>query len=148
MTAKEYLRNISVLDKKIKANLEHIDDLRARATSIGSSSNLEAERVQGGSSNPDKVGNLVCKIDEYEREVNEIIDAYVDAKAEAMSMIDKLDNGLYIEILTMRYFEDASFEEIAVTIDKSWRHTIRLHGYALQDFQKIMDSELIICEMS
>lgn len=142
MTAKEYLRNISVLDEKIKANLKHIDDLRARATSIGSSSNLEAERVQGGSSNPDKVGNLVCKIDEYEREVNEIIDAYVDAKEEAMSMIDKLDNGLYIEILTMRYFEEKSFEEIAVTLEKSYRHTTRLHGYALQEFQKIIDGNL------
>ena len=141
MTAKEYLRNISVLDKKIKANLKHIDDLRARATSIGSS-NLEAERVQGGSSNPDKVGNLVCKIDECEREVNEIIDAYVDAKEEAMSVIDKLDNGLYIEILTMRYFEEKSFEEIAVTLEKSYRHTTRLHGYALQEFQKIIDGNL------
>ena len=131
-----------MLDKKIKANLKHIDDLIARATSIGSSSNLEAERVQGGSSNPDKIGNLVCKIDEYEREVNEIIDAYVDAKAEAMSMIDKLDNGLYIEILTMRYFEEKSFEEIAVTLEKSYRHTTRLHGYALQEFQKIIDGNL------
>lgn len=142
MTAKEYLRNISVLDKKIKANLKHIDDLRARATSIGSSSNVEAERVQGGSSNPDKVGNLVCKIDEYEREVNEIIDAYVDAKEEAMSMIDQLDNSLHIEILTMRYFEEKSFEEIAVTLEKSYRHTTRLHGYALQEFQKIIDGNL------
>lgn len=142
MTAKEYLRNISVLDKKIKANLKHIDDLRARATSIGSSSNLEAERVQGGSSNPDKVGNLVCKIDEYERIANETIDEYVASKNKAMSMIDKLDNGLYIEILSMRYFEEKSFEEIAVTLEKSYRHTTRLHGYALQEFQKIMEGNL------
>lgn len=142
MTAKEYLRNISVLDKKIKANLKHIDDLRARVTSIGSSSNLEAERVQGGSSNPDKVGNLVCKIDEYERIANETIDEYVASKNKAMSMIDKLDNGLYIEILTMRYFEEKSFEEIAVTLEKSYRHTTRLHGYALREFQKIIDGNL------
>ena len=142
MTAKEYLRNISVLDEKIKANLKHIDDLRARATSIGSSSNLEAERVQGGSSNPDKVGNLVCKIDEYERIANETIDEYVASKNKAMSMIDKLDNGLYIEILSMRYFEEKSFEEIAVTLEKSYRHTTRLHGYALQEFQKIIDGNL------
>lgn len=142
MTAKEYLRNISVLDKKIKANLNHLCDLRARATSIGSSSNLEAERVQGGSSNPDKVGNLVCKIDEYERIANETIDEYVASKNKAMSMIDKLGNGLYIEILTMRYFEEKSFEEIAVTLEKSYRHTTRLHGYALQEFQKIIDGNL------
>ena len=142
MTAKEYLRNISVLDEKIKANLKHIDDLRARATSIGSSSNLEAERVQGGSSNPDKIGYILTEIDEYERIANETIDEYVASKNKAMSMIDKLDNGLYIEILTMRYFEEKSFEEIAVTLEKSYRHTTRLHGYALQEFQKIMDGNL------
>ena len=142
MTAKEYLRNISVLDKKIKANLKHIDDLRARATSIGSSGNLETERVQGGSSNPDKIGYILTEIDEYERIANETIDEYVASKNKAMSMIDKLDNGLYIEILSMRYFEEKSFEEIAVTLEKSYRHTTRLHGYALQEFQKIMDGNL------
>lgn len=142
MTAKEYLRNISVLDKKIKANLKHIDDLRARATSIGSSSNLEAERVQGGSSNPDKIGYILTEIDEYERIANETINEYVASKNKAMSMIDKLDNGLYIEILSMRYFEEKSFEEIAVTLEKSYRHTTRLHGYALQEFQKIIDGNL------
>lgn len=143
MTAKEYLRNISVLDEKIKANLKHIDDLRARATSIGSSSNLEAERVQGGSSNPDKIGYILTEIDEYERIANETIDEYVASKNKAMSMIDKLDNGLYIEILSMRYFEEKSFEEIAVTLEKSYRHTTRLHGYALQEFQKILGENSI-----
>ena len=142
MTAKEYLRNISVLDKKIKANLKHIDDLRARATSIGSSSNLETERVQGSGSKGDKIGYIVSKIDEYERIANETIDEYVASKNKAMSMIDKLDNGLYIEILSMRYFEEKSFEEIAVTLEKSYRHTTRLHGYALQEFQKIIDGNL------
>lgn len=145
MTAKEYLKNISVLNEKIKANLKHIDDLRAKATSIGSSGNLETERVQGGSSNPDKIGYILTEIDEYERIANETIDEYVASKNEAMSMIDKLDNGLYIEILTMRYFEDATFEEIAVASGKSYRHVTRLHGYALQEFQKIVDKKLDQC---
>ena len=143
MTAKEYLRNISVLDKKIKANLKYIDDLRARATSIGSSGNIETERVQSSGTNEDKIGDLISKIDEYEKLANKCIDNYLDAKNKAMVMIDELDNSLYIEILTMRYFEDATFEEIAVTLEKSYRHTTRLHGYALQEFQKILGENSI-----
>lgn len=132
-----------MLDKKIKANLKHIDDLRARATSIGSSGNIETERVQSSGTNEDKIGDLISKIDEYEKLANKCIDNYLDAKNKAMVMIDELDNSLYIEILTMRYFEDATFEEIAVTLEKSYRHTTRLHGYALQEFQKILGENSI-----
>ena len=141
MTAKEYLKNISVLNKKIKASLKYIEDLKTMANNIGSS-NIENERVQGSGGNYDKVGNLVCKIDEYEKLANKFIDNYLDTKNEAMAMIDELDNSLYIEILTMRYFEDATFEEIAVTSGKSYRHVTRLHEYALQEFQKIVDKKL------
>lgn len=141
MTAKEYLKNISVLNKKIKASLKYIEDLKTMANNIGSS-NIENERVQGSGGNYDKVGNLVCKIDEYEKLANKFIDNYLDTKNEAMAMIDELDNSLYIEILTMRYFEDATFEEIAVASGKSYRHVTRLHGYALQEFQKIVDKKL------
>lgn len=148
MTAKDYLKNISLLNEKIKSNLKHIDDLRNKATNIGSSSNLEIERVQGGNSNHDKIGELISKLDEYEKEANENIDKYVNAKVEAMSLINKMNNPTHIEILVMRYFEEATFEEIAVCIDKCWRHTIRLHGYALQEFQKELDKQQEICNMS
>ena len=144
MTAKEYLKQISVLNERINNSLNHIDDLRQKATTMGLSSSLGTERVQSSGSSNDKIGDLVLKIVEYEHMANQNIDEYIDKKNEAVELINLLDNATYIEILTMRYFDQLSFEEIAVTINKCWRHTVRLHGYALQEFQKIIDSELSI----
>ena len=144
MTAKEYLKQISVLNERINNSLNHIDDLRQKATTMGLSSSLGTERVQSSGSSNDKIGDLVLKIVEYEHMANQNIDEYIDKKNEAVELVNLLDNATYIEILKMRYFEQLSFEEIAVTINKCWRHTVRLHGYALQEFQKIIDSELSI----
>ena len=148
MTAKEYLKQISVLNERINNSLNHIDDLRQKATTMGLSSSLGTERVQSSGSSNDKIGDLVLKIVEYEHMANQNIDEYIDKKNEAVELVNLLDNATYIEILKMRYFEEATFEEIAVCIDKCWRHTIRLHGYALQEFQKELDKQQEICNMS
>lgn len=44
----------------------------------------------------------------------------------------------YYRILTMRYVEGESWEQIAVDIGYTWRHTIRLHGEALKRMEKIL----------
>lgn len=42
------------------------------------------------------------------------------------------------EILHRKYIEAQTFELIAVEMNYSWRHTIRLHGMALAEVEKIL----------
>lgn len=139
MKAKEYLKSIATMNAKINLNLQHIGNLREKLTVVGSPGNLDATKVQKSSKSSAVYEDLIMLIDDAEREANRTIDEYIDLKQEAIGYVSQLEDKDQIDILRLRYFEEKTFEEIAVTIRLSWRHTVRVHGHALQNLQKIMD---------
>ena len=66
-------------------------------------------------------------------------------RMEIINSIDKLmatddDKAkTYHRLLMMRYVDGASWEQIAVEIGYTWRHTIRLHGEALKRMEVIIN---------
>lgn len=133
MTTKEYLCQISRLDRMINNKLSEISQLRELAMSISAVKN--EERVQT-TPNFDKIGAAYCKIEEMEEKLDKLIDEFVDKKNLIISQIDKIENETYYEILFARYIEKKTFEKIADEMTYSWRQVIRLHGRALQEFEK------------
>lgn len=89
------------------------------------------------SPNFDKMGSTYCKIEKMEKELDDLIDTYVDKKNLIVSQIDGIDNETYYHILFARYVEKKTFEKIADEMTYSWRQTIRIHGRALQEFEKL-----------
>ena len=133
MDTKKYLNQISRLDRMIQNKLAEISQLRELAMSVSAVKN--EERVQN-TPNFDKIGTAYCKIEEMEEKLDKLIDEYVDKKNLIISQIDKIDNEAYYEILFARYIEKKTFEKIADEMTYSWRQVIRLHGRALQEFEK------------
>lgn len=133
MTTKEYLCQISRLDRMINNKLSEISQLRELAMSVSAVKN--EERVQT-TPNFDKIGTAYCKIEEMEEKLDKLIDEFVDKKNLIISQIDKIENETYYEILFARYIEKKTFEKIADEMTYSWRQVIRLHGRALQEFEK------------
>ena len=133
MTTKEYLCQISRLDRMINNKLSEISQLRELAMSVSAITN--EERVQT-TPNFDKIGTAYCKIEEMEEKLDKLIDEFVDKKNLIISQIDKIENETYYEILFARYIEKKTFEKIADEMTYSWRQVIRLHGRALQEFEK------------
>ena len=133
MTTKEYLCQISRLDRMIQNKLAEISQLRELAMSVSAVKN--EERVQT-TPNFDKIGTAYCKIEEMEEKLDTLIDEFVDKKNLIISQIDKIENETYYEILFARYIEKKTFEKIADEMTYSWRQVIRLHGRALQEFEK------------
>ena len=133
MTTKEYLCQISRLDRMINNKLSEISQLRELAMSISAVKN--EERVQT-TPNFDKIGTSYCKIEAMEEKLDKLIDEFVDKKNLIISQIDKIENETYYEILFARYIEKKTFEKIADEMTYSWRQVIRLHGRALQEFEK------------
>lgn len=131
MTAKEYLRQIGVLDAKINRRQKQVEELKLLATSSGSLS--VNDRVQS-SPDGDKMSRIVIRWIDMEHEVTRMIDQLIDLKNQIIGEIHQLDDERYIRILEMRYIDQETFEQIAVTMHMDIRHIFRLHGYALQEF--------------
>ena len=133
MDTKTYLQQISRLDRMINNKLSEISQLRELAMSVSAVKN--EERVQN-TPNFDKIGTAYCKIEEMEEKLDKLIDEYVDKKNLIISQIDKIENETYYEILFARYIEKKTFEKIADEMTYSFRNVTRLHGRALQEFEK------------
>lgn len=133
MDTKTYLQQISRLDRMINNKLSEISQLRELAMSVSAVKN--EERVQN-TPNFDKIGTAYCKIEEIEEKLDKLIDEYVDKKNLIISQIDGIENETYYEILFARYIEKKTFEKIADEMTYSFRNVTRLHGRALQEFEK------------
>lgn len=133
MDTKQYLQQISRLDRLINNKLSEISQLKELAYGIKAVTN--EERVQT-TPNFDKIGTAYCKIAEMEEKLDKLIDEYVDKKNLIVSQIDKIENEIYYDILFSRYIEKKTFEKIATDLNYSFRNTTRLHGKALKEFEK------------
>ena len=133
MDTKQYLNQISRLDRMINNKLAEISQLRELTMSVSAVKN--EERVQT-TPNFDKIGTAYCKIEDMEEKLDKLIDEFVDKRNLIISQIDKIENETYYEILFARYIEKKTFEKIADEMTYSWRQVIRLHGRALQEFEK------------
>ena len=134
MDTKQYLGQISRLDKMIKNKMTELAEFKELAYGLSAINN--EERVQ---STPDfdKMTGKIAKILEMEIKIDSLIDEYVDKKNLIVSQIDSIENETYYEILFSRYIAKKTFEKIADEMSYSWRQIIRLHGRALQEFEKI-----------
>lgn len=133
MTTKEYLSQISRLDRMIKNKLTELSQLKE--ISCGLSAMPNEERVQS-TPNHDKIGSAYCKIETMEENIDKLIDEYVDKKDEIISQIDNIEDEVLYDILFSRYISKKTFEKIADNLHYSFRQTTRLHGKALQEFEK------------
>lgn len=133
MTTKEYLLQISRLDRMIKNKLTELSQLKEM--SYGLSAIPDEEKVQT-TPNHDKIGTAYCKIEAMEENIDKLIDEYVDKKNKIIAQIDSMEDETYYDVLFSRYIEKKTFEKIATDMHYSFRNTTRLHGKALQAFEK------------
>lgn len=136
MTAKEYLSQIRQYDAIIAMYAAEIDALRTAATSV--TVDTSREYVQSNSV-ADRTGIFGTKIVDKQLELQAIIDEYAAKRQEIMHTITLIRNEDCIKILWQRYIARKTFEQIAVDLNYSWRHTMRLHKKALELLQVVID---------
>lgn len=116
---KTYLRKARELDTLVHTKLSEIDRLRELAECL--SSPKLGERVT--SSNGNTSMQTVDKIVDLQAEVNKEIAVLVDLIAEIHTKIEQLENPTERAVLTERYINVKSWEEIAEIIGYSDRNT-------------------------
>lgn len=134
MSPKEYLNQIKIIEVKIQIKMDQILEERTRAESCTA---LLSERVQTSACG-DSLPNIIAKIQDYEKELDKLIDKQIDFKSEILGKIDKIDNPEFIEILSRRYVKGDKLVQIACDMNQSYSQIKRKHGWALQEFKKYM----------
>ena len=128
MTVKEWLNRGFKLNKEI----EQLREAKEKAKNLACSvvSNLENERVQGTCGNPteDKMVNYA----EYSRLLYQRIDKLLEINKEIVSAISKVEDTTLRSLLTARYINFKTWEQIAVDMNYSYVHVLRLHDKALR----------------
>lgn len=125
MTVKQWLSRARTCDREInvleKAKAKERDRLLSITASMGG-------EVVSHSSDPHKFDKYVELVDA----LNQRIDELYDIKAEVHSVVVQVPDETLREILLLRYVSVMTWEQIAVTMDLSYRHVCRLHGDALE----------------
>lgn len=132
MTAKEYLQQARTLDLLINAKQDELYALRLTATSV--SSPVLGDKVKSGGTN--NAMQIVDKIIALQELINSEVDRLVDLKAEIHEKIEKVYNPQFIALLTDKYINGFTLEQIAERMDKSYETVRGWHGQALQIFRR------------
>ena len=133
MTAKEHLQQVK-LKGVVIANLQREkENIRQLMYTIGGG--VGGERVQTNRNN-DKFGTLYGRMDEKERQIDEKLLELIEFKLKVSGEINGLNDARYINLLHMRYIDSRSWDEIAVDMEYSTRHVLKLHKKALAAFEQ------------
>ena len=133
MTTKDYLNQISRINRMINNKIVELSQLKELACSISAVSGEDRVMV---TPNFDKIGTKQAKIDEMERNIDALVDEYIIKRDKIVSQIDSMEDENVYNVLFSRYIENKTFEVIATEMNYSWRQTIRLHGIALKKFEQ------------
>ena len=125
----EYLRRALVLDMQIDAGFERIQQLRAlaeRRTAV-----YGREKV-GGSGSADHRMDVVARIVDAERELDEKIDRMIALRTEIQETISRVRDERMRVLLELRYLNGRTWEEVAEEMNYTTRNIYNLHSAALK----------------
>lgn len=137
MTIKEFLNQAFILEKRIKDKKEELEKIIIDSVAIMSPRFDNEIRVNNYN---DKIGDITCKKIELVNMIFEQSEHLLKLKYEIINLIESIENQEYRRLLELRYIQYLKWEEIALKMDYSYRHTTKLHSFALKECEKIKDA--------
>lgn len=132
MTAKEYLMQAYRLNELIDSDTEELEHLRELAGRI-SGSNF-GERVQCSRNTEAPFVKYLSDIIEMEQKIHKELCQLVVLKKQVSGSIEKVSDREERLLLTYRYLNNCTWEEIAEKLHVSNRTVHRIHTSALKNF--------------
>ena len=137
--AKNYLNQVRQLNKKIECIESDIEALRVEQITL---SGVRMDGMPHGSGVGDPTAQkaiaLIDKLAGMESYLIEMKSRYWQKRMEVIETIGKVSDADLNELLYLRYVQLESFEGIAYKMNYSYRHTLRLHGRALDEVGKLI----------
>jgi hypothetical protein len=135
--AKQYLRQLTRMDERINALMErreHYQSMACRGTS-----SYTAERVSG-TGQRSRVEDYAILLIDLESEIDRATDAYVDAKREAVALIECLHDCRFRKLLRWRYVCGWDWEQVRCGLGyDTVQAAHNLHSAALIEFQNVFN---------
>lgn len=128
--AKDYLNRIRTISYRIDSRAEELTYLKA---SLG----LGAVQMKQEGVEPKRENNrdrAYLKMIELEDELNDEIVNLERERLDARRRIERVDDFTQMKVLKERYLNNQNWQAIADSIEKSYNHTLKIHGWALQSF--------------
>lgn len=135
MKAKEYLRQIELLDCKISQRIRESEKLHSVIT--GGVIAYDKDKVQSSPRNT--VEDRLCRYNDMQNEIEQMIDEMVELRHTIIGEIHDLEAGkntaVYVKLLYKRYVDCKPLYRVAqeLNYDYDWIRT--LHGRALVRFE-------------
>ena len=134
MTTAKYLSQIKEYDIKIDRKIAEKNRIREIATSTGGTG--ESEKVKT-SVKRDKLGEIVAKIIDTEKEIDRLIDIYVEKKQEIIKQIEQIEDIEQYEVLHLCFVDGYSIKECAKFKDCSARKIDAIKSNGMKTFERM-----------
>ena len=131
MTAKEYLLQVQGLEKELSAKRRLLQKLRDKSVAL--SSPKFGDKIQSSAMDN---SHIIDKIIDAERTIQERELELIEKISEISKSIECVCNPIFIAVLTDRYINCLTLEQIAEKMNKGERTVKVWHGQALQIFRK------------
>lgn len=134
MDAKQYLRQIRVMETRISIRQRQIRDLR-KSMSYLKSMDYSADRVQ---TSPDGSGftNEAIRLADLEMEAEKQIYECETLRAQIIAQIEGMEDRRYVDILSGVYIHRKDLMDLADDMHYDYYWVCHLHGEALGAFQE------------
>ena len=127
------MNRVRRIDKEIAALLRLVQSTRESLETITQDYNSDGAQ---STKNPHKFDRLV----ELESLVDAKIDEQIAMKSEILQTIMKLSDRRQRLVLMEYYVEMKTWEQVAVDLNYSYMHITRIHGYALKEVERCLNS--------
>lgn len=143
LSAKQYLRQLEILDLQIEQDLERLSDMKDDTICTGGI-DYSRERVQTSCSG-DRLCADVTKCISLGEEINAEIKIFLNAKNQIIREIRDLHHAEHIKVLYKVYVQFKPFKIVAKEMKRSYNYIIELHKKALLDFEKNHENLTYLC---
>ena len=133
MTAKRYLSQALFLRSMIRRCEEQIEEIRTRAASVGG---IRYDKISVQTSPRNAMESFVIQLEKAEKKQLEVLSEYYSTYANIQAQIAAISPEIYRQILTLRYLDGMKLERIADLLGYSDVYVRKLHGRALQAFDR------------
>lgn len=127
---KKILRTYRNIDRQIEASYAELDDIITL---------IKSPNFDGLPSSPNSerdIADLLIKKDELLAKILADIERKEKARQRINDALDDMTNETERTILILHYKQGMTFDDVAVAMAYSLRHTLRLHGDALAHFME------------
>ena len=126
---KRYLNGYRYAKRREAQLVQQIEELRSQKMNPS----IQYDGMPKGNAHSDLSG-YVARLDILISQLEQDREATVKAYHEIHDQIHKMQDGVEKEVLERRYLLLETWDKIAICMNYTYRHVIRLHGLALQNF--------------